>query len=94
VIARATPTQVWEWLRRQDEELDRGIVVLEGTAIRFDTPSRSPDEVIIDYEGTWTPTELALTTTSRWNGHLAQRRFTFVAMQPDVPRRAKRRAKR
>lgn len=50
--------------------------------------------MIIDHVGTWTPTELALTTTSRWNGHVAQRRFTFVAMQPDVARPAKRRAER
>ncbi len=94
VTASATATLVWQWLRREDEELDRGIVMLDGRVIRFETRGGFPDEVIIDHAGTWTPTELVLTTTSRWNGHVAQRRFTFAPMQPEAPAKPKRRAKR
>lgn len=32
VTATATATQVWQWLRREDEELDRGTVMLDGRA--------------------------------------------------------------
>ena len=94
VIARASVAQVWQWLRREDEEMARGEVTLDGSAIRFTTSSPSPADVIVDYEGTWTPTQLTLTTTSRFNGHVAARQFTFVPAPAAPARTAKRRAKR
>ena len=94
VIASASAAQVWQWLRRENEEMACGLVTLDGGAIRFATRSPSPEDVIVDYEGTWTPAQLTLTTTSRWDGHVAQRQFTFVPAPAAPARTGEPRAKR